>query len=162
MFIICISFCLIFGFICLIYQRKLPRQQNPKAKQALGKLLLRSVSVPMFYFSLERMSLKNDLLPITSMHLLINQPFNIYYYISLGCVIMIFTQLSCNVRKITVDDMGILFVNQLIYDLVWEIVFLLFFFIKSIIREQNTVMYIDKNFPCYKHQLKFPLEIQHH
>lgn len=105
-------------YFCFIYQRKLLRQQNPKTEQALGKLLVRSVSVPMFYFSLERMSLKNDLLPITSMHLLINQPLNIYYYISLGCVIMIFTQLSCNVRKITVDDMGILFANQLIYDLV--------------------------------------------
>ena len=45
-------------YICLIYQRKLLRQQNPKAEQALGKLLLRlvSVSVPMFYFSLKRIS----------------------------------------------------------------------------------------------------------
>ena len=44
----------------MIYQRKLLRQQNPKAEQALGKLLLRpvsvSVSVPMFYFSLKRIS----------------------------------------------------------------------------------------------------------
>ena len=80
--------------------------------------------------------------------------------IFLKSFIMIFTQLSCNVRKITVDDMGILFANRIIYDLVWGILFLLFFFIKSIIREQNIVMYIHKNFPCYKHQVKFPLEIQ--
>uniref|UniRef100_A0A7N2ML28 Uncharacterized protein n=1 Tax=Quercus lobata TaxID=97700 RepID=A0A7N2ML28_QUELO len=53
---------------------KAPEAAKPKDRAALGKLLLRSVSVRMFYFSLERMSLKNDLLPITSMHLLINQP----------------------------------------------------------------------------------------
>ena len=62
--ILCLLYVLVFVwflvYICLIYQRKLLRQQNPKAEQALGKLLLRlvSVSVPMFYFSLERISIE--------------------------------------------------------------------------------------------------------
>ena len=40
-------------YICFIYQRKLLRQQNPKAEKSLRKLLLRSVFVivTMFYFS---------------------------------------------------------------------------------------------------------------